>query len=425
MGAGYTGLWTAHYLIEADPSLRIVVLEAETAGYGASGRNGGWCSALFPASGETLAGLPGASPDAARAQLAAMRESVIEVGRAAAGLGIDADYVQGGSIVLARSGPQWQRARKAVAEAAWWGDDLALLDAAEAGTRLRGSRTRGATYTTHCARLHPAKLVRGLAASVEARGVRIFEGTRVSAIEPGKAVTDHGTVRADVVVRATEGYTAGLAGQRRTLAPVHSQIVATEPLPAAVWDEIGLAGRETFSDYRNLIVYGQRTADDRLIFGGRGAAYRLRSRVVPVFDPGDGVFAGLHESLLDLFPVLAGVRFTHAWGGALGVPRDWVSGVGLDRGAGLAWAGGYVGDGVATSNLAGRTLRDLILAPDGEETALTRLPWVGHRSPAWEPEPLRWLGINGGRIVTDLADAEERLTGRESILARAMAPFLG
>lgn len=351
-----------------------------------------------------------------------MRSSVAEVGRAAAGLGRDAHYVRGGTIVLARSAPQWQRARDYAAHAASWGEDVALLDAAEATSRLRGTRVVGATYTPDCARIHPVRLVRGLAEAVEARGVRIFEGTRVSAIEPGRAVTPYGTVTAEVIVRATEGYTARLAGHRRTLAPVHSQIVATEPLPAAVWDEIGLAERETFSDHRHLIVYGQRTADDRLVFGGRGAAYRLNSRVVPVFDQRDRVFAGLHAALVDLFPVLAGVRFTHAWGGALGVPRDWTASVGLDRAAGLAWAGGYVGDGVSTTNLAGRTLRDLIL---GRSTELTELPWVGHRSPAWEPEPLRWLGINGARVVTDLSDGEERLTGRRSILARGLAPLLG
>ncbi len=191
--------------------------------------------------------------------------------------------------------------------------------------------------------------------------------------------TPRGAVRAPYVVRATEGFTPRLPGLARAVVPVYSLIIATEPLPAAIWDEIGLARRETFSDHRHLIIYGQRTADDRLVFGGRGAPYHLR--LADLARPSTAttrVFAALHATLLDLFPVLRGTRFTHAWGGPLGIPRDWCASVGLDRDTGLAWAGGYVGDGVSTTNLAGRTLRDLVL---GRDTELTALPWVGHRSP--------------------------------------------
>jgi glycine/D-amino acid oxidase-like deaminating enzyme len=423
VGAGYTGLWTAYYLAEAQPDLRIAVLEAEVAGYGASGRNGGWCSALFPASLSTLAGL--ADRPAALAQHRAMRATVDEVARVAAAEGIDAQLAKGGTITLARSRAQWTRARAEVEDARRWGrgeDDVRLLGAREATEVLRGSRTRGATYTPDCAALHPARLVRGLAEAVERRGVRIFEKTRVTGIEPGRATTPYGVVRAPTVVRATEGYTAGLPGHARTLVPVYSLVIATEPLAPEVWDEIGLARRETFTDHRHLIIYGQRTADDRLVFGGRGAPYHLGSRIRPEFDRDPRVFARLHATLLDLFPVLAGTRVTHAWGGALGIPRDWCASVGLDRETGLARAGGYVGDGVSTTNLAGRTLRDLVL---GHETDLTRLPWVGHHSPRWEPEPLRWLGINAGLRAMMLADAEESLTRCPSLVARAVAPLLG
>lgn len=423
VGAGLTGLWTALYLARTDPTLRIVVLEAETAGFGASGRNGGWCSALFPASLPTLAAE--SSRRAALAQHAAMRASVDEVARACAEEGVDAQLAKGGTIVLARSRPQLARAHAEVDAARAWGrdeDDLRLLGPAEADAVLRGRGTLAATYTPDCAALHPARLVRGLAEAVERRGVLIHERTRATSIGPGRVETTHGTVRADVVVRATEGYTARLPGHARTLAPVYSLMIASEPLPPEVWEEIGLARRETFSDHRHLVVYGQRTADDRIVFGGRGAPYHLGSRTHPSFDRDDRVFAGLHAALLDLFPALRGTRFTHAWGGALGIPRDWCASVGLDRRSGLAWAGGYVGDGLSTTNLAGRTLRDLVL---GHDTDLTALPWVGHRSPAWEPEPLRWLGINAGLTATTWADAEERLTRRPSLLARATAPFLG
>jgi glycine/D-amino acid oxidase-like deaminating enzyme len=264
--------------------------------------------------------------------------------------------------------------------------------------------------------------VRGLATAVERHGGRIHERTRALEVAPGRVVTDRGTVRADVVVRATEGYTAGLPGQRRTVVPVYSLVVATEPLSASQWDEIGLETRPTFSEHRHLIVYGQRTADGRLVFGGRGAPYHWRSRVRPSFDRDDDVWAGLRANLVELFPTLRGTAFTHAWGGPLGVPRDWCASVGLDRGAGLAWAGGYVGDGVGTSNLAGRTLRDLIL---GRDTDLTTLPWVQHRSRRWEPEPVRWLGVNTGLRAMTLADREETLTGRPSRIATLMAPLLG
>jgi glycine/D-amino acid oxidase-like deaminating enzyme len=225
-----------------------------------------------------------------------------------------------------------------------------------------------------------------------------------------------------VVVRATEGFTPGLPGHRRAVIPVYSLVVATEPLSEAQWDEIGLASRPTFSEHRHLVVYGQRTADGRLVFGGRGAPYHFRSAVRPEHDRDEGVWAALRATVRGLFPVLADVAFPHAWGGPLGVPRDWCPSVGLDRASGLAWAGGYVGDGVSTTNLAGRTLRDLVLERD---TGLTRLPWVQHRSPQWEPEPLRWLGVNAGLRAMTWADSEERLTGRPSRLAAWMAPLLG
>ncbi len=242
----------------------------------------------------------------------------------------------------------------------------------------------------------------------------IHEQTPVDLISRGRAVTPYGVVRADVVVRATEGFTGG-----RAVAPVYSLVVATEPLSAAVWDRIGLADRPSFSDHRHLIIYGQRTADGRLVFGGRGAPYHFRSRVRPAYDSEPRVFAKLQATLRDLF-ALENVQFTHAWGGPLGVPRDWCASVGLEDG--LAWAGGYVGDGVSTTNLAGRTLTDLILR---RETSLIRLPWVNHHSRPWEPEPLRWLGINAGLQAMTLADTEERITRQQSQIARLMGPLLG
>jgi glycine/D-amino acid oxidase-like deaminating enzyme len=423
VGAGYTGLWTAYYLAKADPTLRIVVLEAETAGFGASGRNGGWCSALFPVSSKRLAALPGSSREQAVAMHLAMQASVNEVGLVSAAEGIDCDYHKGGTIALARTPAQLARARAEVAEVPEWGPgDLRFLEPGEVAEHVRATKVLGATFTPHCAAIHPGRLVRGLARTVERLGVVIHEHTPVTAIEPGRALTAYGGVRADVVVRATEGFTPRLAGQQRKIAPVYSLMVATEPLDAATWDRIGLANRPTFTDYRHLIIYGQRTADGRLAFGGRGAPYHFGSRIAPSFDDKQRVYAGLRAALLELFDGLDKVRFTHSWGGPLGVPRDWCASVGLDQGTGLAWAGGYVGDGVSTTNLAGRTLADLVLRRDSD---LVRLPWVGHRSRAWEPEPLRWLGLNAGLRAMTAADTEERLTGRQSVIARLMAPLLG
>jgi glycine/D-amino acid oxidase-like deaminating enzyme len=354
-----------------------------------------------------------------------MQATVDEVGRAAAAEGIDCHWAKGGTVQLARSATQLERARDEVAEARSFGfgeQDLRLLSAADARSLAGATDVVGGTYTPHCAAIHPALLARGLAEVVRRHGVSLFERTPVLRIEPGRLVTATGTVRARYVIRATEGYTARLPGLRRTVAPVYSLMIATAPLPESAWAEIGLAGRPTFSDLRHLIIYGQRTADGRLAFGGRGAPYHLGSAVRPSFDRVPAVFAALRHTLAELFPVLGDVAVTHGWGGPIGVPRDWCASVGLDRSTGLGWAGGYVGDGVATTNLAGRTLADLITGTDSE---ITRLPWVGHHSPRWEPEPLRWLGVNAGLHAMNFADRQEARTGRPSRAAEVMGRFLG
>jgi glycine/D-amino acid oxidase-like deaminating enzyme len=418
VGAGFTGLWTAYYLQQADPGRRVVLIDAEIAGFGASGRNGGWCSALFPVGPTALAREHGA--ERARAQYRAMRESVVEVARVAEVEGIDADLATGGTIVLARTSVQLERSLGDVRESDEYGLGLQLLDEAAAHDRLAATDVLGATYTPHCAAIHPAKLVRGLADVIEARGAQVFEQTRALTIDPKAITTESARITADVVVRATEGYTPALPGLGRAIVPVYSLIIATEPLPDSTWAEIGLRERETFSDHRHLIVYGQRTADGRMVFGGRGAPYHLGSAVRPSFDRVPAVFAALRRTLIELFPVLASAKITHSWGGPLGIARDWHASVGFD--GGVAWAGGYVGDGVSTSNLAGRTLADLI---GGRPSDLTGLPWVGHRSPRWEPEPLRWLGANAGLWAMRWADSAEQRRGRPSRVAHAVDRALG
>ena len=409
VGAGYTGLWTAYYLQKADPTLRIAIIEAEVAGFGASGRNGGWASALFPVGIDAMARSKG--PEAAIAMKRAMFKTVDDIGNIADHEGWDIDWAKGGTIVAARTPLQWESAQQDVADSIQWGftSDLLLLDAAQAHQRIRATDTLGATFTPHCAAINPAKLVRSLAYTVRDRGGVFHENTKALAVEPGRVHTTSGSITARFVVRATEGYTKDLAGQKREIAPVYSLMLATEPLSAAVWEEIGLAQRETFSDGRHLIIYGQRTADDRIAFGGRGAPYYFGSKISARQDRNRAIHAELWRVLVDLFPVLGSSRVTHTWGGPLGVPRDWWASCGLDRATGLAWSGGYVGDGVGTSHLGGQTLADLITEQPSQRT---ELPWVGHASPKWEPEPFRWLGMNMGLKVMTKADEVEDRTGR-------------
>ncbi len=412
VGGGLTGLWTAYELLGHDPALRVAVLESEIVGFGASGRNGGWCSALFAGSRAATAKRHGR--DAAIALQRAMFATVDEVGRVLDTEGIDAHFRKGGTLELATRPPHVDRLRAHVESERRWGfgpDDVIWLEASEARERIAAANVLGGVYTPHCARVQPARLVRGLADAVERRGGSIHEHTRVTGLGPRRLTTTGGRMRADVVVRATEGYTACLPGQERAIAPVYSLMIATEPLPARVWEEIGWSGRETLADGRHLIIYAQRTADDRIAFGGRGAPYHYRSRIRDCFDRDRAVFADLRSVLTELFPAVAGARITHEWGGPLGVPRDWYSSVGFDRTEGFGWAGGYVGDGVSTTNLAGRTLAQLIL---GIESELTTLPWVNHHSPRWEPEPFRWLGINAGLRLPTGADDHEARTGRPS-----------
>ena len=414
VGAGYTGLWTAYYLRRADPGLRVAVLERDVAGFGASGRNGGWCLGFLPMDLERLARRAGHGP--AMALQREMFRTVDEVGQAAAREGIDCHWHKGGTLQLATSPVQLRRLHARVEQARRMGlgdADLRLLGPADAGRRVGVPGLLGAVFSPHCAAVDPARLVRGLAGAVERGGARIYESTPATRIRRGGVDTPHGRVRAEVVVRATEGYTPTLPGTHRAVVPLYSLMIATEPLPAAAWEQIGWSGRETVAAGGHLFVYAQRTLDGRVAFGGRGAPYHFASRVRPGYDRHDRVHRGLRDALVELLPITAHARLTHRWGGPLGVARDWSASVGLDRASGLAWAGGYVGDGVAAANLAGRTLADLVTGADSE---LVRLPWVQHRSRRWEPEPLRWLGINGALLLAGSADAAERRTGRPARL---------
>lgn len=414
VGAGYTGLWTAYYLKQADPSLRIVVLEARFAGFGASGRNGGWLSGLPPGHRGVLAKEHGR--DAVRAWQRMLNGAVDEVIAVAAREGIDADIIKGGNLEVARNGAQAGRLRAEVDEDRRWGvDGIEILSAAEAAQRVRVDSVVLGSFNPHCARVQPAKLARGLADVVERLGVTIYEQTPVTAISPGRAETPMGVVRAPIVLRATEGFTARIRGLRRRWLPMNSAMIATDPLPQEIWDRIGWAGGETLGDLAHGFFYAQRTADGRVALGGRAVPYRYASRIDRDGAVDQGTIDYLTEVLNTALPQTRGVPIAHGWCGVLAVPRDWSAGISLDPATGVGEAGGYVGHGVTATNLAGRTFADLVL---NRSTPLTTLPWVNHRSRTWEPEPLRWLGVRGLYTAYKLADRhEERGRSRTSPIA--------
>jgi glycine/D-amino acid oxidase-like deaminating enzyme len=422
VGAGFTGLWTAYECKRADPSLEVVVLEAEIAGFGASSRNGGWVLGELAGSRERWARRSGREAVVALGR--AIANTVDEVRRVVEREDIRCDFVHGGSLHVAQTPLQLRRVRARVDDDRAWGmgaEDSLLLDAEQTSGRVAVDGVLGGRYFAHCARVQPAVLARGLADAAERAGVVIYEQTPVARIRPGAVSARGGTVRARHVVRATEGYTARLPGLGRTLVPLNSSMIATEPLADSTWKAIGWDGCETLLDGQRRYVYLQRTADGRIAIGGRGVPYRYASAAASESAPDRGgppsprTVASLRARLTRLFPELDGARIASAWQGVLGVPRDWSPTVGFDSATGLAWAGGYVGEGVAGANLAGRTLRDLLL---GHDTELTRLPWVGPFGRSWEPEPLRFIGIHAVNALLMSADRSESSSGRSAFAAR-------
>ena len=405
VGAGFTGLWTAYYLKQAQPDLRIVVLEREFAGFGASGRNGGWLSAELAGKRDAYAATHG--HQGVVNLMRAMRGAVDEVIAVAKTEGIDADIAKDGLLHVARTRAQLGRLQDSLRYEQEWGaepEDFVALSRDEMDRRIRVAGTLAGLFSPHCARVQPAKLVLGLARVVESTGVTIFEQTTVSKIEQGRAVTDRGIVRAPVVLRCLEGFTASIHGQRRNWLPMNSSMVVTEPLTQEASDQIGWQRAELLGDYAHGYMYAQRTADNRIALGGRGIPYRYGSRIDNRGTTQQWTITALTALMHDMFPATRAVPIVHGWCGVLGVPRDWTATVDLDRTTGLGTAGGYVGSGLTTTNLAGRTLADLVLERD---TELTRLPWVGRRVRRWEPEPLRWLGVQSMYALYRTADRRE------------------
>ena len=417
-GAGFTGLWTAIGVLTNNPDAKVLVLDKFYAGFGASGRNGGWVSALFPT--ETAGLVKRHGLDKALAMRREMIDCVDQVGAWAKRLDIDCGYTKAGTTVMARKPIEVTRAKASVAETEKYGVDS--LTWREPGNTLNSPGLLGATFNPNTATVHPAKLVRGLARAVEDMGGVVREQTTVTKISPRQVTTDHGVVRGHAVVDALEAYRATVSGRKRITLPLYSLMIATEPLPEAVWDDIGLAPGETFSDYRRLIIYGQRTADNRFAFGGRGAPYHFGSTIKHSYDTVDRVHEALTETLVDLFPQMGTPQITHRWGGPLGIPRDWHARVVFDNTTGMGIAGGYVGDGVGLSQVAGFTLADLIT---GTASHRVDLPLVDTRWPKWEAEPLRYLGTMAGIIGTSIADARESKTNKPSLVGRIVDGLTG
>jgi glycine/D-amino acid oxidase-like deaminating enzyme len=428
LGAGYTGLWTAYYLLKAQPDWKVVVLERDIAGFGASGRNGGWCSPRFPVSASEMTRRWG--PSSARQVLLALQSAVDAIRIACEAESIDACFRPAGTLTLARGAHQLPALRSAYAayDRIGLADRYQFLTPEEVKDRIRVTDVHGALATPDGASLHPGRLVRGLARAVEARGGKIYEQTAVTSFEeaasgsPARLVTPAGEVRArKAVVLAGEAYLSQIPGMRLALMPVYSLISITEPLTPSQWSQIGWRHGENLSSTRNTVVYLTKTHDGRILFGSRGAPYAYGSKIDPSFDRHAETHALIQRSLVEWFPSLAGIRFTHSWGGPVGMPIDWTPSVRFNPSTGIAFAGGYTGQGVSTANLAGQMLAGRIA---GYFTGFESLPFAQRTSPPWIPEPLRCLAVRYMQSAFERID-EAAESGQQPPLDAPIAQFLG
>jgi len=394
LGAGYTGLWTAYYLLRARPDWKIAVIEREIAGYGASGRNGGWCSPRFPVNAGELTRRYGT--ETARKLLHALQAAVESIRNVCDEESIDACFRPSGTLSLARGAHQLPALHAAYAAYQRLGlaEKYRLLNPDEVAQIIRVTVVHGGLYTPDGASLHPCRLVRGLARAVESRGGMVYEQTAVTEFRGGESprlVTPAGEVRArKAIVLAGEAYLTRLKKMHRALLPAYSLICLTEPLTPAQWSQVGWEKGENVASSRNTVVYLTKTYDGRILFGSRGAPYAFGSRINDVQDRHAETVAMIQRSLVEWFPMLSGIHFTHAWGGPVGMPIDWMPSVRFDQKSRIGFAGGYTGQGVALSNLAGQMLAGSIA---GSNTGYETLPLAERRSPNWIPEPLRWLVV--------------------------------
>lgn len=427
LGGGFSGLWTAYFLLRANPNLSVAVIEKHFCGYGASGRNGGWCSPRYPMLIDELEKHFGA--DAARATIQAQHAIVDDIGQIIAEEGIDAHFTPGGMLSVARTQRQLTALKATYAgyDRLRLADDTRMLSAEESNALINVTGVLGGMKTEAGASIHPARLVRGLARAVERRGGRIYEGTEVTGVRPGQPAllqTASGMVTARrAVVLAGEAYLSGIAAYHRQLLPMSSMIVATAPLDAATWHAIGWQGHESLSSGAYTKDYLTRTRDGRILFGSRGAPYLFGSAMPDVALADAALYGPIIANLRAWFPVLNDVPITHAWGGYLGVPRDGMPSVHFDPASGIGNAFGYTGRGVATTALAGRALAGLIAnVPE----YIPDLPMLHAPGPKWEVEPLRWIGvryIQNAFARIDAADIRDGSVPVDAKLAKTLAPI--
>jgi glycine/D-amino acid oxidase-like deaminating enzyme len=425
LGAGYTGLWTAYYLLRNSPCLKVVIVEREIAGFGASGRNGGWCSPRFPVSARLMAKRWGA--DATRAVLLALQSAVDEIREVSECESIDTCFRAAGTLTVARGAHQLHALRSSYEayERLGLADHYQFLSTHEVAERVRITDVHGGLYTPDGASIHPGRLVRGLARAVEAHGGILYEQTKVLSFNGGskpRLISEAGELRVrKAIVLAGEAYLTRLPRLHRALLPVYSLICLTEPLTEAQWSQIGWQHGENLASTRNTVVYLTRTPDGRILFGSRGAPYKFASQISDEQDRHAETLKLIQRSLIEWFPSLEGIRFTHGWGGPVGMPIDWTPAVRFSPETRIGFAGGYTGQGVSTSNLAGQMLAGMIT---GRTTGFESLPFAQRRSPNWIPEPLRWLVVRYMQSAFLRID-EAAEAGRRAPIDAPIAHFLG
>ncbi len=408
IGGGFSGLWSAFHLLHQKPDLKIAVFEAKQFGFGASGRNGGWASSDYPVYRKTLEKRYGQERTANLFQ--ALASAIDEIGEFCRVHAPNAHFEKSGTVMFARNQAQEKRLQAASDEMHQW------IDKSQLDKLLRVKNARGALFNPVCATVNPIGIIGGLLRYLQSRDVHLFEHSLASVVKGGVLVNSS-FIEAQIVIQATEVF----GSANRDFIPLYSQMVATEPLSDQIWQEIGAQTRLTFAEGSHLINYAQRTSDNRLAIGGRGATYPFSSKLVADKE----MTAKVHENLRQLarswFPQISTSRFTHAWGGAVAITRNWEPYVQFNSATGFGRLGGYAGDGVTMSYLASKIMAKLIF---NENDLITNLHFVNQKIRQWEIEPLRYLAVNSMVKLSGFADKEESITGRPSLVSKIISPLI-
>lgn len=394
VGGGYTGLWTAYHLLEADPTLRVVVLEGQEVGFGASGRNGGFAMTLLDMSLSLLRQNHG--DERARAAHLAVAQSVREIGATIEQHGIDCEWVHGGLSVVATSRAQMERVEADLETASALNlPGFRRLSRDEIQAEIHSPTYLGALHEDHCGVLHPARLAHGLARTVESMGAQIHESTPVTGFDTSgptvRLTTPGGEVRAEQVVLATAAWGSQLPWFNNKIVPLFTYIALTEPLTDAQWDTVGWERRQGVEDKRNFVHYYRRTADGRILWGGSDGVFYRGGGLRPEHDRSPKALARLTETFRQTFPQLNEVRFSHHWGGPVGITPTFLPIFGtLAEDPRMHYGLAYNGHGVAPTHTGGKILRDKVLGRG--ETEYTNLCFVDTREVKMPPSPLPWIG---------------------------------